>query len=177
MVPAVNVSAMLDGFRPPISEGSVAATTAPSRSLLSVATADGDRVTLSSNPPASEAVGYDARGQLGGADGAMATRSMGDAALLDGVPHAQEGTSVEYQTSISSLFAVQANGPSALPVRTGSVYIGTPPLAKAIDLLRSMMIAFQQSHSADTGAEMPTRATAPRAGGGMAAPPSDVAEA
>ena len=109
-------------------------------------------------------------------EGAVATRSAQDAGSVDGAVNAPDSATVEYRTSISSLFSVQPDGPSALPVRTGSAYIGTPPLAKAIDLLRSMMIAFRQSQPA-TEAAPPARAAAPPPGGGMAAPPSNVAQA
>lgn len=175
MVEAVNVSAMVGGYTPPVGEENAGAPAPSLRPLPVVATADGDRVTLSSSPGRGAAMGYDARGHLGSAGSASATVPENDVVPPAGGSNTPGQSTVEYRTSLSSLFAVQPNGPSALPVRTGTTYIGTPPLAKAIDLLRSMMIAFSQAPSTETATSR--RVPVPPAGGGVAPPPSNVAQA
>ncbi|MBL8141878.1 MAG: hypothetical protein JNM38_12245 [Acidobacteria bacterium] len=216
MVPAVNTAATLDGYVPPSGDGSVAATVTQSRASLTVVTAEGDRVTLSSSQSVeSAAIGYDARGHIGGQDVAAASRSVsravavsveGDlsaderqdlravarafqAAVKDGSAttffdkvdardlDSLASLSGDYQTTSASVFAVSTPGPSALPARSDPNQIGTPPLAKAIDLLRSIMLAFRSSR-ADEPPAASTQAAAPSPkNGGIETPPSNVVEA
>lgn len=217
MVPAVNTAATLDGYISPSSDGSVAAVATQSRASLTVVTAEGDRVTLSSSVAAeSAAIGYDARGHIGGQDVSAASQSVSRAvsvsvegdlsadeqkdlravakAFQDAVKDGSATTfydnvdrkdldtlasvAAEYQTSSTSLFAVSTSAPSALPARHDPNQIGTPPLAKAIDLLRSMMLALRSGHSDGESEGRPGRPVAPpHHSGGVDTPSSNVAEA
>lgn len=216
MVSPVNGLATLDGYSPPTSEVTAAATAVQSRASLTVVTAEGDRVTLSSNYAAdSAAIGYDARGHLG-TDLAASSRSVTQSvsveidgnlsaeerkdlravakAFQEAVKHgsAEAFTSAldekdvdslatiagEYQTTSATLFAASSSGPSALPAHPPSTgQIGTPPLAKAIDLLRTMMMALRSGRSDESSQVSPRPQETKHASETVETPPSNVAEA